>query len=435
MLTPSRALLWALAAAVAAAAVLAFFPGHEDRGYLLLGMLCAAAALDAALALRPARLEGTRQVAGTLALGAWVTVGLRIANRGGSAAVLTVHDHPGAASEVRDLPRDIVIAARGWGVLRYGLRPLARGDFNFGRIEVRLRSPLRLWRRRLWLGQAARIRVYPNFAALVKYALLAVDNRLSQIGVLKRRRRGAGLEFHQLRDYRDGDALRQIDWKATARMRRLISRDYQDERDQQVVFLIDSGRRMATQDGELSHFDHALNAVLLLSYVGLRQGDAVGFMTLGGEPRWFAPRKSPSTVNLIMQGLYDLQPTLAMPDYTRAATDLTLRLRKRALVIVMSNLRDEDDEGLLPALEMLGRRHLVVYASLREKLLSRVLEVRADTFDRALTRAAAADYLHARELVFRRIAASATSCLDVEPERMPIALVNRYLDIKRSGWL
>lgn len=130
----------------------------------------------------------------------------------------------------------------------------------------------------------------PDFARLYGAELMAVDHWLNQIGVRGGQRRGLGLEFHQLREFRDGDTLRQIDWKATARKRTPIAREYQDERDQQILFLLDCGRRMRSQDGDLSHFDHALNASLLLAYVALRQGDAVGAMTFAGDDRRHLPR-------------------------------------------------------------------------------------------------------------------------------------------------
>ena len=278
-------------------------------------------------------------------------------------------------------------------------------------------------------------RVYPNFRALARSTLLATDNRLSQIGVLQVRRRGEGMEFQQLREYRPGDSQRTIDWKATSRAGKLISREYQDERDQQVVLVIDCGRRMASKDDELSHFDHALNASLLLAHVALRQGDAVGALTMANEPRFIAPRKSVGALNAMLNMLYDVEPTLAVPDYLLAAQELMSRVRRRALVILVTNLRDEDDETLMPALQLMRRRHLVVLASLREAIITRALSARVDSFDRAVTHAAAADYLAERERSFRRIGASGAVCLDVEPERLAIALVNRYLELKRTGVL
>jgi uncharacterized protein (DUF58 family) len=158
-------------------------------------------------------------------------------------------------------------------------------------------------------------------------------------------------------------------------------------------------------------------------------------LTMSAQPRWIAPRKSRSTINLILNRVYDLHPTLSPTDYYKAAVDLMLRLRKRALVVMLSNLRDEDDDALTPALRLLQSRHLVLFASLRESILSRALTARVDTFERALTHAATAEYLHSRELIFRGMERAGAVCVDVEPERLPIALVNSYIDIKRSGRL
>ena len=233
------------------------------------------------------------------------------------------------------------------------MRPVRRGDFRFGGIELRLASPLGLWEATRYVGAENPVRVYPNFRAIARYTLLATDNRLSQIGILQARRRGEGLEFHQLREYRQGDSLRSIDWKATSRTARLIAREYQDERDQRILLLIDCGRRMGAKDGELSHFDHVLNAALLLAHVGLRQGDAVGVLAMSGEPRYLAPRKSVATIHAILNRVYDLEPTPLTSDYEAAAQDVMRRLTRRSLVVLLTNLRDEDDDAILPALKLL----------------------------------------------------------------------------------
>jgi uncharacterized protein (DUF58 family) len=292
---------------------------------------------------------------------------------------------------------------------------------------------------RRFSGPTTPVRVYPNFRALAKYTLLATDNRLSQIGVLQVRRRGEGMEFHQLREYRQGDSQRAIDWKATSRTTRLIAREYEDEKDQRVLLVVDCGRRMAAKDTDaddvLSHFDHALNSALLLAHVAARQGDAVGMLTMAGVSRYCEPRKSVAAVNAMLNQAYDIEPTLAVPDYHQAARDVMRHVRRRALVIVLTNLRDEDDSTLLPALELLRTRHLVVLASLREAIIGRALSARVDSFERAVTHAAAAEYLAGRERSFRRLDAAGVVTLDVEPERLAISLVNRYLELKRAGRL
>jgi len=412
-----------------------FVPALRGSWHVAAALFAAACAIDAWLAWLIPAVAADRAMPGSLALGAWHRIRLRIHNASRATRLIAVFDHHPAKCEIRGLPQSVRIGPHAWAELEYELKPLTRGELEFGPIEIRTRSPLGLWERRLAAPAGAVIRVYPNFAALSKYALLAADQRLSQIGVRERPRRGEGLEFHQLREYREGDMQRQVDWKATSRTGKLISREYQDERDQNIMFLIDCGRRLGAHDDALSHFDHVLNAVLLLAYVSVRQGDAAGFLTMSGHSRFMAPRKSPATVTAMLNQLYDLQPTLSTSDYYAAAVELMVRLRKRSLVVIVSNLRDEDEDTLAPALRLLGRRHLVLFASLRESILSRALKTRVDTHDRALTYAATADYLRTRELAFRKLGRAGTQCLDVEPADLPIALVNRYLDIKRARLL
>ncbi len=434
-LLPSRRLLAALAILLAAGIIASVFPVLLPVWNALLLVLAALALTDAALVLRAPSPAGRRAVAGSLSLGVAQEVSLRLANQGRSRISMAVHDHHPAALEAELLPQHVDLAPGRWAELRYRVRPLRRGDFRFGGIELRLASRLGLWEATRYVGEENVVRVYPNFRAIARYALLATDNRLSQIGVLQTRRRGEGLEFEQLREYRQGDSLRSIDWKATSRTTRLIAREYQDERDQRILLLIDCGRRMGAKDGELSHFDHVLNAALLLAHVGLRQGDAVGILAMSGEPRWLAPRKSVATIHAILNRVYDLEPTPLTSDYQWAAQEVMRRLSRRSLVVILTNLRDEDDDAILPALKLLQTRHLVVLASLREAILSRALSTRIDSFDRAVTHAATADYLRMRERAFQRLAGAGAICLDVEPQMLAISLVNRYLELKRSGRL
>lgn len=296
-------------------------------------------------------------------------------------------------------------------------------------------SPLQLWWRDLKLPVESETRVYPNFAAVAQYALMATDHHLSHMGILKKRRRGEGQDFHQLREYREGDSLRQIDWKATARMHKPISREYQDERDQEIIFLLDCGHRMLAKDDTLSHFDHTLNAMLLLTYVALRQGDAVGMGSFAGESRWLPAHKGQHNVQHMLNALYDLQPTPQAPDYAQAATELLVRQKKRALVILLTNLRDEDLDDLLPALHLLRKRHLVLLASMREQAIDRALEEPVDNLEDALHKAAVQHYLQTREATLERIKAAGVRCLDAAPPDLSVNLINHYLDIKRSGAL
>jgi uncharacterized protein (DUF58 family) len=436
---PARRLVWIAAAMAAAAIGVALVSAYQAQWLTLAAAAALVAALDLLAGLRQPAPAVARHLPATLALGVRVDVALRLANMSGRRLRCELHDHHPASFEAEGLPRRLDLAPLEWTEVVYQARPVARGETRFGATELRVFSPLGLWQITRNIKGEAVVRVYPNFRALAKYTLLATDNRLSQIGVLQVRRRGEGMEFHQLREYRQGDSQRAIDWKATSRTTRLISREYEDEKDQRVLLVVDCGRRMASKDDStedaLSHFDHVLNSALLLAHVAARQGDAVGMMTMAGISRYVEPRKSVAAVNAILNQAYDIEPTLAVPDYHQAARDVMRNVRRRALVIVLTNLRDEDDETLLPALRLMRTRHLVVLASLREAILGRALSARVDSFDRAVTHAAAADYLAGRERSFRRLDAAGVICLDVEPQSLAISLVNRYLELKRSGRL
>ncbi|MEX6501781.1 DUF58 domain-containing protein [Pseudomonas zhanjiangensis] len=402
---------------------------------LLLGLL--GAALIDALRLRrlpSPRLE--RLLPGNLALGRWHEVQLTAHHDFAEPVALQVFDHVPNGMAIEQLPLALELRPGEQTRCAYRLRPLQRGHFSFEQCEIGLPSPLGLWQARRYLPLPGETRVYPDFARLYGAQLMAVDDWLSQLGVRQRPRRGLGLEFHQLREFRDGDSLRQIDWKATARKRTPIAREYQDERDQQIVFLLDCGRRMRSQDGELSHFDHALNASLLLSYVALRQGDAVGLATFAGEhSRFLPPVKGPAQLKVLLNAVYDLRSTQQPADFAAAADVLLSRQRRRALVVLVTNLRDEDDQELLGAVQRLGRQHRVLIASLREEVLDSLRQEPVQDFDSALAYCGTVDYLNARASLHERLLAHNVPVLDARPSELGPQLVSRYLAWKKAGVL
>ncbi len=432
---PSRAALYLAAGLVAFGAVAAYWKDFLPAWQIAIAVFAVALVADllAARAMAP-RLDLERFVPRSLPIGRWRECVVRLHNRAAFPARCEVYDHHPAAMETEGLPFALTVPAHGFGQARYRIRPTERGDLAIAPAEARVTSAFGLWQVPTRVGPSQVVRSYPDFAKMADFALFATENRLSNIGVLRRRRRGTGLEFHQLRDYREGDALRQIDWKATSRRGRLISREYEDERDQQIVFLIDCGRRMMARDATLSHFDEVLNSVLLLAYVALRQGDAAGLMTFAdSEPRFVPPRKSRSTLNLFLNTLYDAQPTLRPPDYHAAAVELSRRLKRRSLVVVLSNLRDEDEETLFPALALLERKHLVLFANLRESALDRIRAEPVKDLEGALRYAAGALYERDRAATTQRVQASGAMLMETLPENLAVSLVNRYLELKRSG--
>ncbi|HET7845092.1 MAG TPA: DUF58 domain-containing protein [Xanthomonadales bacterium] len=307
------------------------------------------------------------------------------------------HDlHPGDWP-VTGLPRALRLRPRSQSAFGYSLVPAARGAFEFGGCALRLRSPLGFWRQRRVAGPRQSVRVLPNFAPLARLAWVGAEQASRVVGAHIRRRRGEGTEFQQLREYREGDALRQIDWKASRRALKLISREYQVERNQQVMLLIDTGRRMLARDGALAHFDHVLNAALMVAYIALRRGDAVGLLAIGGETRFVPPRRGIGAVNALLNSVYDLQARPVATDYLEAATQFGARQPRRSLVLLVTNVRDEDVEDVVAAVHQLSRRHLVCVASLREDVIGTTLARVPATLEDAVTTAAMAMYSEARD--------------------------------------
>ncbi|MCK5902704.1 MAG: DUF58 domain-containing protein [Cocleimonas sp.] len=415
--------------------IASFLPSFIAVWQTVLTLTLLLAAIDLILLYLKQPISVSRHLSSTLALGIKSTIQLQFHNQSQRKQRFNLYDHYPQTMDAVGLPLEVKLAAQQKATVSYQLTPSERGKFTFPLVQIHLHSLLGLWQRNTKLNKQSQTHVYPNFAAVSQYALFATDNNLSQLGIIKKRRRGEGQDFHQLRAYREGDALRQIDWKATSRSLKLISREYQDERDQEIIFMLDCGHRMLAKDDDLSHFDHTLNAILLLSYVALRQGDAVGLSTFSGESRWISPKKGYHTLQNILNTIYDLQPSSESPDFSKAATELMIRHKKRALIIVLTNLHDEDNDDLLPAIRLLRKRHLVLISSLRENIIDDTLKQPIQTLSDALLNAATHHYLHYRKTAFEKLLHQGTHAIETLPQELSVALVNAYLNIKRSGLL
>lgn len=447
---PSRAFIGALAA-LAGAALLAALMGAPvalvSAAASLGGVLSVAFLLvDLVLSRRAWRKSDVtlaRVLPKAFALGVAQVMVLRLSHVGSQAWLVQVFDEVDPRFGFDGLPQTVELTPGNGVDVRYTATPLKRGLATFGVVQLRWRSRWRSCEVFERLGKAQTLHVFPNFAEVARYAWLAGDRRLSQMGIKTYAQRGAGTDFRQLSEYRRGESTRHIDWRATLRHGKPVVREFQDERDQCVLFLLDCGRRMRADEagaasGSGSHFDHALNAVMLLAYVALHEGDEVGALTFGnpsGLARQFAPRKGSHALTGLMNGLHDLEPTATHSDYLAAAQALLKMQRKRALVIVITNFRDEDAVDMLPALKLLRQRHLVMVASLRERVLSTIATQAVGNPEQAAQVATAHAFAQSRTDAFARVLGADALSVDVEPAGLAAALVNRYHAVKRRGLL
>jgi uncharacterized protein (DUF58 family) len=395
--------------------------------------LCVTADAVWVRSLRP--IEIRRRLPGRFALGEPGEVGLFLFNDQSRAAVIELFDGipQGAVADV--LPWSGEVPPNREIRVFYPVKLMARGEVVFGPVQVRRVSPLGLWSRKTAHLAQETVKVYPNYEPVVRFALLAMQHRESPMGIVRRPRAGSSRDFHQLRDYREGDPLSQIDWKATSRRQMLISRDFQEQRDQSIVFLLDTGRRMRALDDGVPQFDHVLNAILLVAHVALRQGDQVSVKSFGGTDRWLPPMKGSHAMPVLLNHLYDYQTTAAPSDFTGAVEKLMARQRRRSLVILLTNLRGEDGKELLPAMQVLNSRHLVLLASMREGAVQDAFSEPVGSFSSALRYLAADRYVQERREILAGLGASGILTLDSTAKEFPVSLANSYFDIKAAGRL
>lgn len=403
--------------------------------YLCLGLFAVLISIDFILAALPVKFAVVRQHSSTVPLGVPSKIKLFVQNLNKRPVNAEITDHYPPEHSAENIPVFVKMASGQVAEFEYRLTPLERGLYEMKPVEIKITTLFGFWNRFTRSGEKTEFKVYPNYSEVMKYGILAAEQRLSQMGIMKKRSRGQGTDFHQLREFRKGDRLNSIDWKSTSRLHKVISKDYQLEQDQQIFFLLDCGRRMRSMDGDLSHFDHSINAMLLLTYVASRQGDAVGMMTFAGPKRFLPPKKSSSNVNRFLNTLYDINPTNEAADYIQAAENLKSTLRKRSMVVILSNLREEDDKDLQRALSILRKRHIVVFAALKEEVFETEMNSEINNFNDALRYASLNTYLQGREATLSSLRQSNIITLDTTPAKLHVEMVNRYFEIKSSSIL
>ncbi len=389
---------------------------------------------------RQAPLTLHRRLPHAFAVGAPVALQVSIANPGRTTRRGRYFELTDPSLFAPAMPLRFAVPPGERATLEFQLTPTARGMKSFEAGQIRLRSVLGLLDLNLRIGHPEMRRVFPDFNRQAAFAWVAGNRRLADLGIKSVRRRGSGTDFEQLLEYRPGDPVRHIDWKATLKHGRPITRSFRDDRDQSVLLLLDCGRRMRADDSQsgigATHFDQCLDALMLLAFVALGKGDAVGAMTFGtaaAQQKRFAPRKGRQTLNALMAELGDIEPSPTFSDYLMAASDLIQRQRKRGLVVLITNCRDEDSAGLGAAIRLLRSRHLVVLANLREPVVARIAAQPLSNPVSVLEVAAAVEYEQRRRDMQMRLAMRGAVLIDCEPRALGVELVNRYHVLKRTG--
>jgi uncharacterized protein (DUF58 family) len=404
-----------------------------DGGLVLLALLDATLASGRSVVV-------AREPPAVLSVGRANAVRLQLRSTARRPLEVTVTEDRPPEVAVTDLPARATLAARGRATITYHLSPSRRGAVELGDHHVRYRSPLGLWQRQLRLPARHTLKVYPDVTAVRVYELLARQSRENLL-VRAVRLRGGENEFERLREYGRDDEYRNIDWKATARRGRLIVREYQQERNQTVVCLLDCGRLMTAESDGLAQMDHALNAVLMLAHVAARGGDQLGLMAFDARVRaYLPPAGGRRAAQRVAHAMYDLHPSMVETDFEGAFAELTKRLRKRALVVLFTQVIDDvSAQAVLRQVRSLRPRHLPVCVLFRDPDLDRMAEPGpglATAPDGELyVAAAAAETILWRERLVRDLKTGGALVLHVPPRQTTPAVINRYLQIKAQHLL
>jgi uncharacterized protein (DUF58 family) len=420
-------------AATILAIVAAFVPFARAPLALFDGLVLVAFGLDVALA-SGRRLTVERSVARILSVGRGNPVTLTIRNRSGRTLRAVVHDDPVQNASIVGLPALLEIPAHGRASVRYELTPTRRGPRELGAVTVRYGSVLGLAQRQERTALKAAIEVYPDVHAARSLELLRRQGRAdARIGSL--RVRGGDTEFERLRPYQQGDEVRHIDWRATARKDDATVRQYQAESNQNVVFAVDIGRSMRGESGigaKLTSVDHALNAALLVADVALRGGDRAGLLAFDDMPRVFLrPEGGRTGARKLTRASYALEANLSASDYRTAMSFLKTQVRGRSLIVLFTQvLEPRAASELATAMKMLLPRHLPLCVLLRDTDVEALAVAPAHDDEELYVRAAAAEILDFKSALIRKLERAGVLVLDAEPRDVTPELVKRYWEIK-----
>jgi uncharacterized protein (DUF58 family) len=314
----------------------------------------------------------------------------------------------------------------------YYVRPPRRGDYRFGDLYLRWQSILGLFRRHARYPAPEPVKVYPNLADVKKYDLLLRKNRLWELGLRNARIFGSGTEFERLRDYLPDDEYRRINWKATARRGKPISVEFETERSQNIMALLDIGRMMRSPVGEVAKLDYAVNAVLLLAYVAALRGDKVGLLTFADTAQtWLGPRGGKAQFHRMLEQLYAVESQPVEPDYNVAFGYFAARQGRRSLVLVFTDLTGSvSTETLIAQMARLRQRHLPLLVTIRDPTVQRL--ARQEVFDSTslYQRTVAEQLLDERRLTLDQLQRHGVLTLDVAADELNMAVINRYLELK-----
>ena len=427
-----------LAAAAAALSVITALVFSPPEGFFIAyGVLALFAVGDWFLTPAPSSVRVTRTTPASMSLGETGTISWDVVNGGRRKARIALSDEfpPSLGAGTRRARFDVAPGMTSEAVTT--IAPSRRGDFTPSEMAVRVEGPLGLVARQAARNQPQTIRVFPPFRSKKEAELRIERARLLEVGMRSAAARGGGTEFDQLREYGVDDEFRRIDWAATARAGRPIVKTFRAERNQVVIVLVDNGRTMAGRVNDVPRVEHAMDAVMALTAVATRIGDRIGMIVFDRTVRATLPAsQSRAQFERVVNALYRLEPELAESDYRSAFTEMLLRFRKRALVVLLTELADQSlQDTLLRDLPLVARNHLVLVGAVRDPDVQQWSEISPADAGSAYRKAAAISALNDRHRLAVTLSSLGATVVDASPGQLAPRLVDAYLRAKATGRL
>ncbi|HYW95409.1 MAG TPA: DUF58 domain-containing protein [Bacteroidales bacterium] len=377
-----------------------------------------------------------REVPDRLSNGDENVVRIYIQNQKPFSVNISIYDEVPDQFQLRNFKIDLNLKAYEERKLSYSLTPKTRGEYVFGQTNIRYTTELGLAGRHSKKGDKTKIvPVYPSFLRMRKYELLAISNRLSEAGIKRVRRIGTHSEFDQIKDYVKGDNYRTINWRATAKLNKLMVNQYQEERSQNVYNVIDKGRLMQLPFDGMSLLDYAVNASLIMTNTAIQKHDKAGLITFNTKVDTFikAERKN-GTLTRIMENLYNLKTGFDESDYALLTTRVNHSISHRSLIILYTNFETLSSlQRQLKFFKSLGRNHVLLVVIFENREIEEMSHESAETLENIYVQTIAAKHVHDKKLTVRELMRNGIYAVLTRPQDLSANLINKYLELKDTG--
>ena len=321
--------------------------------------------------------------------------------------------------------------------LNYQLRPTRRGVYEYGKLNVYVKSPLKLASKRYIASENAEIAAYPSFIQLKKYDMMAFSNHLMQYGLKKIRRIGHTMEFEQIKEYVQGDDIRTINWKATSKKRALMVNQFQDEKSQPVYQVIDTGRTMQMPFLELSLLDYAINSTLALSNIVLKKQDKAGMFTFSKKvENYVAAERKAAQMQKLMETLYRIETDFFESDFSRLFVDIKQSVTQRSLIMLYTNFETMDGlKRQLPYLKGIAKNHLLIVIFFDNTELNRLIYKKSKNVHEIYDKVIAEKFAFEKRLIVSELKKHGIQSILTQPENLTLDSINKYLELKARGMI